>query len=230
MVSDAEVEGIATRAEQWNDFITSHAQVQPGSSLAADDAACPVLPCSRIAWGSLTYAHRRLVALDSDTDHANVLREAMVATSHALTVLAPARTERTTHGLRIAWTVLHGATDDPTLIELAPVRSPIAGAEVERLLHERGFLASPRWQSSSSVRTAGAVVSAVSSDPETFELALRALWRQHLTDAGDLRVAGEAVAAMWERAAQLWRTRSAAPVIRPRAPYAGRARFLVEAS
>ena len=226
VVSDAEVEEIATRAEQWTGFIASHSTIQPGSSLAADDAACPVLPCSRIAWGCLTFAHHRLVTATSE-DHAVALREAMVATSHALTVLAPGRTERTTYGLRIAWTVFHTTAVDPTLAALAPIRSPIAGAEMERLLRERGFEASPRWHESSSVRTAGAATSAVSSDPETFESALRALWQGHLTDPGDLQVADDAVVAMWERAAQLWRIRRAAPTLRPRSPYTGRARFLL---
>ena len=113
VVSDADVGGVATRAEGWTDFIDGHRTVQPGSSMAADDAACPVLPCSRIAWSCLTYAHARLLTRGGDP--VDLLHDAMVASSHAVTVLVPRNPERTTYGLRIAWTVLDGTDLDPAL-------------------------------------------------------------------------------------------------------------------
>ena len=223
VVSDADVGGVATRAQQWTDFLSTHRTVWPGSSLAADDAACPVLPCSRIAWGCLTWAHDRL--LNADDDQPEALREALVATSHAATVLLPDRATRTTHGLRIAWTVLDDTHDDPALRSLGRTPNVVARTEVERLLSERAFDASPRWRTQSSIRIAGEIVSAGVQDPETFETALRNLWRGLLTDGGDLVLAEEAVTSMWVRAAQSWRLRTAAPTPPPRSPYVGRARF-----
>lgn len=206
--------------------------------MAADDAACPVLPCSRIAWSCLTYAHARLLTRGGDP--VDLLHDALVASSHAVTVLVPRNPERTTYGLRIAWTVLDGTDLDPALnaLELnslrlsAPGPGPVgtsrnatASIEVERLLAERGFDASPRWLTRSSLRTAGALVSADVDDPETFEKSVSRLWTRDLTDSAQLDLAERAVATMWEHAAQAWRRRSAAPPLAPHSPYVGRARF-----
>lgn len=224
VVSDADVGGVATRAQQWTEFLSVHHAVAPGSSVAVDDAACPVLPCSRIAWGCLTHAHARLLATDGQ-DRATALEDAFVATSHAVTVLLDERPVRTVHALRIAWTVLDGRTLDPALAALGRGPNPAAVLELERLLAERGFDASPRWHVRSSVRTAGALVSTRVNDSETFETALRSLWADQLSEPRDMDAAEQAVATMWELAAQAWRRRTAAPELPPRSPFAGRARF-----
>ena len=194
------------------------------SSLAADDAVCPVLPCSHLAWTALGHGHRALAAAAESLDSSRAisthdilvqLRLALVQTSHALTVLAPSRTSRTQYGLRLAWTALSGAGDQsPGLATLAPFVSPIAAEEVARLLVQRNFRASPRWSDASSVRIAGALVADHLPDPVLYADTARFLWNATEAETllrDDLVTSAEILLGALDRAVDLWATRRLAP-------------------
>ncbi|MFC6697339.1 hypothetical protein [Nocardioides daphniae] len=206
----------------WHEALEGPEVPEPHSSLASDDVACPPLPCSRIAWHSLLGAvaafDRVLDALESpDADGATVLgdlRTALVHASHAVVVLALPRRERTDFAMRIAWSALDGAPDDPGVAALVAFPIPLAAREISRLLAARSFKASPRWTDRASVRVAGDHVAARVPDRALFEDVVRFVWA---ADSGagilrdDLVTSAESVRVVVDRAVTLWRTRRLAP-------------------
>lgn len=222
--ADLRVAVLRDAIEQWDRVLAGTSTPEPRSSLAADDSACLVLPCSHLAWSALDHGRRALGAavalLDSSTEAPpdeliGHLRSALVHASHALTLMAPGRRERTQHGMRVAWTALSGMTDkSPGIAELAPFVSPIAAAEVARQLKQRDFQASPRWTDLTSVRIAGSLLSGHVSDPQLYADSARFLWSVTADDAplrDDLVTSAESVRAALDRAVDLWATRCLAP-------------------
>ena len=183
----------------------------------------PSLPCSSIAWaglGTSAQAFDRVLKMLDDRDHDTVevlaeLRTSLVHASHALTVLAPARRERILYALRVVWTA-HVGPDarSESLAALAPFRSPLVVREVENLLEERHFGASPRWNDGSSVRIAGSHMRERVADPDLHEAVVRFVWDTsgHGHALRDDVVTGvETVAGFLERALELWEVRRTAP-------------------
>lgn len=206
----------------WHEALEGPETPEPHSSLASDDVACPPLPCSRIAWHSLHGAvaafDRVLDALESPEAHGAAvlgdLRTALVHASHAVVVLALPRRERTDFAMRIAWSALDGAPDDPGVAALVAFPIPLAAREISRLLAGRSFKASPRWTDRASVRVAGDHVASRVPDRALFEDVVRFVWADNsggtlLRD--DLVTSAESVRAMVDRAVTLWRTRRLAP-------------------
>lgn len=214
---------LKTRRDRWRKELDGSAPPDPHSSLAADDRIFPSLPCSSIAWAGLNASvsafDRALILLGhSEPRSVDVLRElrtALVHASHALTVLAPPRRDRVLYALRVAWT----AHSDPeprsqSLAALTPFRSPLVVREVERLLAERQFSASPRWNDGSSVRVAGLHMRERAADPDLHEAVVRFVWdasghERALSD--DVVTGAEAIAGFIDRALELWEVRRAAP-------------------
>lgn len=214
---------LRTRRDGWRATLDGPARPDAHSSLGADDQVFPSLPCSSIAWAGVSTAvaayDRALKMLqDGDHDTAEVLgelRTSLVHAAHALTVLAPTRRERILYALRVAWTA-HSGPDarSESLTTLAPFRSPLVVREVENLLDERQFGASPRWNDGSSVRVAGAHMRERVTDPDLHEAIVRFLWdvggHEHaLRD--DVVTCADTVAGFVERALELWDVRRTAP-------------------
>ena len=222
--ADLRVAVLRDATEQWDRVLAGTSTPEVRSSLAADDAACPVMPCSHLAWSALDHgrrAFRRAVhSLHSSAEPAvkDVLEElhlALVHASHALVVLAPGRRDRTQYAMRIAWTGLSGATArSPGIAELVPFVSPIAAAEVSRLLAQRDFKASPRWSDLVSVRMAGALVAEHVADPTLYADTARFVWTASADDAplrDDLVTSAESIRGALDRGVELWSTRCLAP-------------------
>lgn len=218
------VDELRARRARWDEALGGPARPDAHSSLAADDSVFPSLPCSSIAWagiGTATSAFDRSLKMLEDSAHdgsADVLAElrtAAVHAAHALTVLAPARRERILYALRIVWTAHRGPDErSESLTALAPFRSPLVVREVERLLDERQFGASPRWSDLSSVRIAALHLRQRAADPDLHEATVRFLWdtdshEQALRD--DVVTCAETVATFVDRALDLWQVRRTAP-------------------
>lgn len=217
------VNALRTERDRWSDTLDGPARPDEHSSLAADDTVFPSLPCSSIAWagiGAATAAFDRALKVLEDSPHDPVpvlaeLRTATVHASHALTVLAPARRERILYALRIVWTAHRGPDRRSESLEaLAPFRSPLVVREVERLLEERHFGASPRWSDLSSVRIAGTYLRQRATDPDLHEATVRFLWdtpsHEHAV-RDDVVTCAETVASFVDRALELWQVRRTAP-------------------
>lgn len=112
----ARMSRVREAVEKWRDLIMEPSEPAPGSSLAADDAAFPPLPCSSLAWWGITVGVEHLDAalrlVDQQIDSGGpllpsanytVLRAGMLGAAQACVLLLPTfRSERTTFGLRIA--------------------------------------------------------------------------------------------------------------------------------
>lgn len=220
---DVRVDDLHSATRRWQQSLEGPETPEPHSSLASDDAACPPLPCSRIAWHSLHAAvaafDRALDALEApEADGSAVmdeLRTTLVHASHAVVVLALPRRERTDFAMRIAWSALDGAPDDPGIAALVAFPIPLAAREIARLLDERHFRASPRWTDRASVRVAGDHVASRVADRALFEDVVRFVWANDTTAAplrDDLVTSAESISEVVDRAVTLWRTRRLAPL------------------
>lgn len=219
----ARARAVVSARASWQPLLDASGVPSAHSSLAADDAILPAMGCSAIAWFGLRSAasamDRSLDLLRTSAEANSAaalaeLRAALVHASHAVTVLAPRRSDRVTYALRIAWTAFTGEDErSPSLASLAPFSSPLVVREVETVLRERGFSATPRWSDASSVRLATGHLRSRVLDPELFEATVRFLWDGEGHDdvvADDVIACAETVAAVVERGLVLWGTRSAA--------------------
>lgn len=195
---------------------------EQASSLATDDLVFAPLGCSAVASAMMRQAgqalDRALIGLESsdgsDMDVAAVLHElrsALVHSSHAIAVLAPARAVRVRNALRIAWTAFTGPDDrSGSIASLTPFTNEMVAAEVAGLLRERSFAASPRWHEISSVRVASDHLRSLVADGDLHEAVVRFLWddaahSQAVLD--DAVTCAEVVATTLTRAARLWDVR-----------------------
>ncbi len=207
----------------WDAVLNGPARPAAKSSLAADDAVFPSLPCSSLAWTGIRSAATAFdTALELlgdpgepfDTEVLDHLRDALVHASHAITVLAPARARRVDHALRMAWTAYSGADGhSASLATYAPFPVPLVVREAESLLRSRTFAATPRWTDTSSVRVAANLMMQRVADPELFEATARFLWEStpeelHLAVRDDAVTCAESVFATITHAISLWQRRS----------------------
>lgn len=206
--------------DRWRAVLDGPARPEPHSSLAADDSVFSPLPCSSIAWWSLTRAVRSydhaIELLDADSATApqgalEHLRTALVHASAAVTVLAPSRSRRIMYALRIAWTAFRRPQpDSASLAQLAPFDSVLVVREAAEQLEKREFFASPRWTDRSSVRVAAEHVRDHVPDPELYEATVRFLWAGHTHTAtvrDDVVACAESLALMLDRSLSLWQAR-----------------------